>query len=78
MENTQVLLNIVWIMVGAFLVYFMQAGFAMVETGFTRAKNSGNILMKNMMDFVLYFLLYHRSCADVRRKQCFYRNRRFF
>ena len=53
MENTQVLLNIVWTMVGAFLVYFMQAGFAMVETGFTRAKNSGNILMKNMMDFVL-------------------------
>ena len=50
MENTQVLLNIVWTMVGAFLVYFMQAGFAMVETGFTRAKNSGNILMKNMMD----------------------------
>ena len=38
MENTQVLLNIVWTMVGAFLVYFMQAGFAMVETGFTRAK----------------------------------------
>ena len=67
MENTQVLLNIVWTMVGAFLVYFMQAGFAMVETGFTRAKNSGNILMKNMMDF-----------AEVRRKQCFYRNRRFF
>ena len=53
MENTQVLLNIVWTMVGAFLVYFMQAGFAMVETGFTRAKNSGNILMKNIMDFVL-------------------------
>ena len=53
MENIQVLLNIVWTMVGAFLVYFMQAGFAMVETGFTRAKNSGNILMKNMMDFVL-------------------------
>ena len=35
------------------ILYFMQAGFAMVETGFTRAKNSGNILMKNMMDFVL-------------------------
>ena len=79
MENTQVLLNIVWTMVGAFLVYFMQAGFAMVETGFTRAKNSGNILMKNMMDFRarLYFLLYHRICADVRRKQCLYRNSRF-
>ena len=53
MENTQVLLNIVWTMVGAFLVYFMQAGFAMVETGFTRAKNTGNILMKNLMDFCI-------------------------
>jgi ammonia channel protein AmtB len=36
---------------GAALVYFMQAGFAMVETGMTRAKNAGNIVMKNMMDF---------------------------
>ena len=40
-------------MIAAFLVYFMQAGFAMCEAGFTRAKNTGNILMKNMMDFVL-------------------------
>ncbi len=47
------LLDIVWTMVAAFLVYFMQAGFAMVETGFTRAKNAGNIIMKNMMDFVI-------------------------
>ena len=47
------LLDIVWTMVAAFLVYFMQAGFAMVETGFTRAKNAGNIVMKNMMDFVI-------------------------
>lgn len=53
MEDTQLLLNIVWTMLGAFLVYFMQAGFAMVEAGFTRAKNSGNIIMKNMMDFVI-------------------------
>ncbi len=53
MDKTQLLLNIVWTMLGAFLVYFMQAGFAMVETGFTRAKNAGNIIMKNMMDFVL-------------------------
>lgn len=53
MEDTQLLLNIVWTMLGAFLVYFMQAGFAMVEAGFTRAKNSGNIIMKNMMDFVM-------------------------
>ena len=47
------LINIMWTMIGAFLVYFMQAGFAMCEAGFTRAKNTGNILMKNMMDFVL-------------------------
>ncbi len=39
--------------VGAVLVWFMQAGFAMVETGFTRAKNAGNIIMKNLMDFCL-------------------------
>ncbi len=43
----------VWFLIGAALVFFMQAGFAMVETGFTRAKNSGNIIMKNLMDFCL-------------------------
>ena len=47
--DAELLMNIMWTMLGAFLVFFMQAGFAMVETGFTRAKNSGNILMKNMM-----------------------------
>ena len=40
--------NTVWVLVGAALVFFMQAGFAMVETGFTRAKNAGNIIMKNL------------------------------
>ena len=44
-------LNFVWTLVAAFLVFLMQAGFAMVETGFTRAKNACNIMMKNMMDF---------------------------
>ena len=43
----------VWYLVGAALVFFMQCGFAMVETGFTRAKNAGNILMKNLMDFCI-------------------------
>ena len=43
----------IWVLVAAALVFFMQAGFAMVETGFTRAKNSGNIIMKNLMDFCL-------------------------
>ena len=52
-EAAGLLMNIMWTMIGAFLVYFMQAGFAMCEAGFTRAKNTGNILMKNMMDFVL-------------------------
>jgi len=45
--------NYVWTLVAAALVFFMQAGFAMVETGFTRAKNAVNILMKNLMDFSL-------------------------
>ncbi|MDD3173010.1 MAG: ammonium transporter [Herbinix sp.] len=45
--------NTIWILVAAALVFFMQAGFAMVETGFTRAKNAGNIIMKNLMDFSL-------------------------
>jgi len=58
MENTTLLLNIIWTMLGAILVYFMQAGFALVETGFTRAKNAGNICMKNMMDFVLGSLFF--------------------
>ncbi len=44
-------INTVWTLIAAFLVFFMQAGFAMVEVGFTRAKNASNILMKNLMDF---------------------------
>lgn len=51
----------IWILVGIALVFFMQAGFAMVETGLTRAKNAGNIIMKNLMDFciggVVFWLL---------------------
>ena len=43
----------IWFLVGAALVFFMQCGFAMVEAGFTRAKNAGNIIMKNLMDFCL-------------------------
>ncbi|GAB6064830.1 ammonium transporter [Deferrisoma palaeochoriense] len=50
-ETVQTHLNYVWTLVAAFLVFFMQAGFAMVEAGFTRAKNACNILMKNFMDF---------------------------
>lgn len=43
----------IWFLLGAVLVFFMQCGFAMVETGFTRAKNAGNIIMKNLMDFCI-------------------------
>ena len=45
--------NTIWVLLGAALVFLMQAGFAMCEAGFTRAKNTGNILMKNLMDFCI-------------------------
>jgi ammonium transporter, Amt family len=58
---TQANANILWTLIAAILVMFMQAGFAMVESGFTRAKNVGNILMKNVFDFsagsVIFFIL---------------------
>jgi Amt family ammonium transporter len=59
-ENSAAI-DTIWVLIAAFLVFFMQAGFAMVETGLTRAKNMGNILMKNIMDFsigtVSFFIL---------------------
>ena len=45
--------NTIWVLLGAAMVFFMQAGFAMCEAGFTRSKNTGNILMKNLMDFCI-------------------------
>ncbi len=57
-QELQLNLNIVWTCVAAFLVFFMQAGFALVETGFTRAKNAVNILMKNLMDFSIGSLVF--------------------
>lgn len=45
--------DFIWLLIAGFLVFFMQAGFAMVETGLTRAKNAGNIIMKNLMDFAV-------------------------
>jgi Amt family ammonium transporter len=51
-------INNMWLLVTAFLVFFMQAGFAMVEAGFTRSKNTSNILMKNLMDFAIGSLTY--------------------
>jgi Amt family ammonium transporter len=57
-EDVQKNMNFIWTLLAAFLVFFMQAGFAMVETGFTRAKNAVNIMMKNLMDFSLGSLAY--------------------
>jgi len=51
-------IDTVWTLVAAFLVFFMQAGFAMVESGFTRAKNAANIMMKNLMDFCVGSIAY--------------------
>ncbi len=51
-------IDVIWVLLAAFLVFFMQAGFAMVETGFTRAKNAANIMMKNLMDFCVGSIAY--------------------
>ncbi len=56
--DLQSAIDVVWLLVAAFLVFFMQAGFAMVETGLTRAKNAGNIIMKNLMDFAVGSLMF--------------------
>lgn len=67
-------LNTIWLLLAAFLVFFMQAGFAMVESGFSRSKNAANLLMKNLMDFcvgtVLFFavgygLMYGTSMSGI-------------
>ena len=51
-------MDTIWVLLATALVFFMQAGFAMVETGFTRAKNAGNIIMKNLMDFAIGAVVY--------------------
>ncbi|WP_198543975.1 ammonium transporter [Petroclostridium xylanilyticum] len=56
--DLQVRLDVVWVLIAAFLVFFMQAGFAMVEAGFTRAKNASNIIMKNLMDFAIGSIIF--------------------
>ncbi|EEG76126.1 ammonium transporter [Dethiobacter alkaliphilus] len=55
---TEMAIDTIWVLLAAFLVFLMQLGFAMVESGFTRAKNAGNIIMKNVMDFACGSLLY--------------------
>ena len=59
--------DVIWTLLGAAMVFFMQAGFALCETGMTRAKNTGNIIMKNLMDFCIgtpiywHYVCRHRS-----------------
>lgn len=57
-ESNAVAIDTVWTLIATFLIFIMQAGFAMVETGFTRAKNAANIVMKNLMDFVMGSLIF--------------------
>ncbi|MBN1623528.1 MAG: ammonium transporter [Clostridia bacterium] len=57
-DTVESAIDTVWVLIAAFLVFFMQAGFAMVESGFTRAKNASNIIMKNMMDVAIGSLVY--------------------
>lgn len=57
-ESNAIAIDTIWTLLAAFLVFFMQAGFAMVEAGFTRAKNAANIIMKNLMDFSAGSLIY--------------------
>ena len=62
--------NTMWVLVGSALVFFMQAGFSMCEAGFTRAKNTGNILMKNLMDFCIGTpCFWSRGLGDVYKRQ---------
>ncbi|MGL4790442.1 MAG: ammonium transporter [Anaerotignaceae bacterium] len=55
------MVDVIWVLIAGMLVFFMQAGFTMVETGFTRSKNAGNIIMKNLLDFsigsIIFFLI---------------------
>ncbi len=57
-EGVESAIDTIWVLIAAFLVFFMQAGFAMVEAGFTRAKNASNIIMKNIMDVAIGSLVY--------------------
>lgn len=58
MEELKFAIDTMWVLIAAAMVFLMQAGFAMVETGFTRAKNAGNIIMKNLMDFAVGSIIF--------------------
>lgn len=83
MEELSISINNIWILVATFLVMFMQPGFAMVEAGFTRSKNTANILTKNLMDFAFgsvlfwiigYTLMYGESIGGIIGKPEFFMN----
>lgn len=71
-ESVSASIDMMWVMFGAVLVFLMHAGFAMVETGFTRSKNSLNILMKNMLTVavssVLYFVIGLPLCLEIQKE----------
>lgn len=76
-------LNTVWLLICGTLVFFMQAGFAMLETGFTRAKNAGNIVMKNIIDicigapvffFIGFGLMFGKNCGFIGNLDLFIRD----
>ncbi len=58
LQGLQIGIDNMWLLIAGFMVMFMQPGFALVEAGFTRSKNTANILMKNLMDFSIGSLLY--------------------
>ena len=76
LQGLQIGIDNMWLLIAGFMVMFMQPGFAMVEAGFTRSKNTANILMKNLMDFsrlltpnviilILGFIYFQSFCSQV-------------
>jgi Amt family ammonium transporter len=57
-KSIEVVINTLWVLTAGILVFFMQCGFACLETGFTRAKNASNIFMKNLLDFCVGLLAF--------------------
>ena len=68
MDDVLLSVNLIWVMLGTILVFFMHAGFAMVEAGFTRSKNAVNIIMKNFLTIslggIVYFYVAMPLCSE--------------